>query len=170
MAAHVNPVSRRVHFALVMVFNAVAGLCVGCAARPELLHDGQGRSDLRQNVIAIDRDGRPHDPRKPAGLVWTEEQFEEQLRGMFAAMDAYHGTRPQGSRKRILVFVHGGLNETGDSLTAADREIDQIKYDAESGGYFPFFINWNSGLQDSYGEHLTSATQGCKQYDNPALR
>src|SRR6185369_13961929 len=47
------------------------------------------------------------------------------------------------------------------AVRSADYEIDRMIDD----GYYPIFVNWQSDLVDSYGEHLVSVTQGRKQYD-----
>jgi hypothetical protein len=128
----------------------VAAVLGGCAGAPMLIHSPEV---IRQHVIAVDGTGQPHDPMDPEGTADTLPQFGERISGIFSAMDQFH--QKTGSN-RILVFVHGGLNSWNDSLIAADSEMNDVM----NAGYYPIFINWNSDLLSTYGEHLTSITQG----------
>ena len=63
--------------------------------------------------------------------------------------------RPEGKR-RLLIFVHGGLNTQKTSVKRAVKlapEVDQA-------GYYPLFINWRSSLVNSYFDHLFFVRQG----------
>ena len=154
-------VNQRIALALAMC------LC-GCGQTPQPLHHNglQGRSDIHLNVIAVDSDGVARDP-VDFHRKLTPEEFSQQVQDILNAMDEFHD-RPEnrGKIKKILIFVHGGMNTPETALAAADQEIDGIKSD----GYFPIFVNWQSDLIDSYGEHLMRVTQGVKEYEHSALR
>jgi hypothetical protein len=139
---------------------AMTGLFIlgGCGASTPLAHSP---ADIRDHVIAVDGQGIPHDPASPDGAVLEMPQFRTQLAHLFGAMRHYHLAHPD---RKILIFVHGGLNAPASSLTAADGEIDRVM----AAGYYPIYLNWNSDLLNSYGEHLGSITQG--QADDSALR
>ncbi len=134
-----------------------AVLLVGCQSAYKPHH-----GDIEDHVITINRDGLPVKPVDPEGPPLGPGVFGGQIDRMFKAMDAYHAARAGAGPRRILIFVHGGLNSTEESLQAADCEINGIKDDAVMGGYYPIFINWNSDLFDSYGEHVLSVTQGAR--------
>ena len=57
----------------------------------------------------------------------------------------------------ILIFVHGGLNTQNATLERAAHLFPQILC---NGGAYPIFINWDSSLFSSYGEHLLNVRQG----------
>lgn len=120
--------------------------------------------DMRDYSIAVDRDGRARDPTDFKHTVYLPSQFQCKVAQIFKAMDNFHAQH-SGPRK-ILIFIHGGLNTPDDALYSASWEVDNLL----CAGYFPIFINWESDLFDSYGEHLGCVTQGEKAYDHPALR
>lgn len=64
--------------------------------------------------------------------------------------------RTGGTRKRILLFVHGGLNTAQTSIERVVEYSDRIRHD----GTYPIFLNWDSSLTSSYLEHLVLLRQG----------
>src|SRR6185436_1220364 len=56
----------------------------------------------------------------------------------------------------ILIFVHGGLNQTDASLERAERLAEEMKQK----NIYPIFIHWRSSLTSSYFEHLFFLRQG----------
>jgi pimeloyl-ACP methyl ester carboxylesterase len=66
--------------------------------------------------------------------------------------------------KRILIFVHGGLNSYSVSLGRVNLDTPKIA----GANYYPIFINWDSGLISSYLEHLWNVRQGeVRPYSGP---
>lgn len=63
------------------------------------------------------------------------------------------------NKKQIMIFVHGGLNSLGSGLDRAPL-VGEIKNNTSAKQYFPIFIDWDSGLMSSYGEHLVIIRQG----------
>ncbi len=122
----------------------------GCAAAPSLTHDAEC---LREHVITVDGKGRPHDPAVADGREYNMTEYRCQIAQMFEAMDAFYKTH---SDRKVLLFVHGGLNAPADSLQSADAEMDHVI----AAGYYPIYLDWNSDVLSTYGEHLTSITQG----------
>ena len=120
----------------------------GCAAPTRSI-------TVRQNIIAVTDIGAASDPAKQSTTI-TRQQLDEQIDGIFTAMDAYFAARPPGEPHKILIFVHGGLNPPDQSLDAAMNEIPQIK----QAGFFPIFINWNSALGDTYVNHVANLDEG----------
>ena len=64
--------------------------------------------------------------------------------------------REGGKRKRILLFVHGGLNTAQASISRAAELTHRIFEE----GTYPIFLNWDSSLTSSYLEHLVLLRQG----------
>ncbi len=131
---------------------------LGCAQPIHLIHAG---TVIRNHVIVIDGQGVPRDPTVPGGQKLEVQAFRDQIADMFSAMHKFHEGQ---TNCKVLLFVHGGLNLPASSLEAADKEIDRIL----QAGYYPIFLNWNSGLLDTYGEHVTRITQG--QTDDGMVR
>jgi len=63
-----------------------------------------------------------------------------------------------GSNKppRILIFLHGGLNTQAGSVERSAELCTRVAQE----GFFPIFINWQSALAISYGNHLFHIRQG----------
>jgi hypothetical protein len=137
---------------------SIAPLLTGCGSPSPLLHSP---AELRDHVISVDGHGLPHDPTSPDGPALRMPDFRSQLAHMFASMRRFHAAHPD---RKILIFVHGGLNAPASSLAAADAEMDQVI----AAGYYPIYLDWNSDLLSSYGEHLVNITQG--QQDDSLLR
>ena len=125
-------------------------LVSGCAAPSPFKHD---LAFLRQHVITVDGRGRAHDPSSAEGREYNMNEYREQIKQMLIAMRSFFKSHPD---RQILVFVHGGMNAPADSLRNADDEMDQVI----AAGYYPIYLNWNSDLLNSYGEHVSSITQG----------
>lgn len=153
---------------LIFPIAIVVAMIAGCAQPLHIVHDGKfhpaecrnGRwrdagvvPDIRDHVIAVDGQGRPHDPMMLNGEAMKLKDYRSRLAEIFASMRHFHESHPG---RKVLVFVHGGLNSPADSLMAADNEIERIM----DAGYYPIFLNWDSDLLDTYREHATSVTQG----------
>ncbi|HEY8750877.1 MAG TPA: hypothetical protein VIM11_23030 [Tepidisphaeraceae bacterium] len=136
------------------------GFCLlaGCGSPAPLAHSPD---DIRDHVISVDGHGIPHDPSSPEGAALEMPQFRSQLAHLFGSMRRFQSTHPD---RKILIFVHGGMNAPASSLTSADGEIDQVM----AAGYYPIYLDWNSDFLNTYGEHLATITQG--QADDSVLR
>jgi pimeloyl-ACP methyl ester carboxylesterase len=154
-----------------LIASAIA-TAAGCGSTPPRVHPG-----IQHYTIVVDGDGVGVDPtfstRHPnsrdAAQVKSRQRgwtYSSQLREVFAAMDEFHRDHlgPPGTPRKILIFVHGGLNEPVGSLDGAEADFNDIK--RSNLGYYPIFINWDSGLTSSYGEHLFDVRQGRKDDKN----
>jgi hypothetical protein len=122
----------------------------GCAGTPALSHSPE---IIREHVIAVDHNGRPHDPNFPDGPEYSMRQYRSQIQHIFQASDVFFAHR---SDRKFLIFVHGGLNSPADSLANADSEMNCVM----AAGYYPIYLDWDSGILSTYGEHILSITQG----------
>lgn len=61
------------------------------------------------------------------------------------------------SRKKPLIFIHGGLNDYNDSLERVTTTIDTILKDSD---YYPIFLIWPSEGLDTYTDSLVNYLQG----------
>ncbi len=139
-----------------IVISAVA-LLAACAAPLQNTPD-----QIRAHVLVVDGKGLPHDPFSPSADPFTMPQYRTRLDDIFADASTFFKGKP--GKKTILIFIHGGLNSPDDSLAAADLEMKNVI----AAGYYPIYIDWNSDLLNTYGEHCISLTQG--RTDNTIIR
>ncbi|MFY9344954.1 MAG: hypothetical protein WAT39_20845 [Planctomycetota bacterium] len=86
-------------------------------------------------------------PATTAGLA-----FAEQLRHIVAQPEWL-------AKKRVLIFVHGGLNSLPDGLERTARLVPAIR-DGSAGETYPILINWQSGVGSGYQDHLVKYHNG----------
>lgn len=66
---------------------------------------------------------------------------------------------PRKDPKKIMIFVHGGMNTQLQTIKRAEKLYNQIA----KAGYYPLFINWRASFTASYLEQLWYIRQGEKQ-------
>jgi hypothetical protein len=103
-----------------------------------------------KHVVVISRDGDALRPERSPRTAMSGNEFSKYVSDMLREMERSPGKR------RLLLYVHGGLNTYSQSL---DRAKKLTKLIAEA-GYYPIFVNWRSGLVDCYVEHLFRVRQG----------
>jgi len=120
--------------------------------------------------------------------------YSQYIENIFKKMDEYFNCNEEDesnpycgikalapSKKRIMFYVHGGLNSSTSSLknvtekfwinpkkpndTSSQIDLNPDDFKAQyqaikEAGYFPIFINWRSGLLTTYLEHLFRIRQG----------
>ncbi len=62
----------------------------------------------------------------------------------------------EASGKKLLIFVHGGLN----TQTGSVKRVEILTPRILNAGYYPIFINWRSSWAFSYSNHLFLVRQG----------
>jgi pimeloyl-ACP methyl ester carboxylesterase len=123
----------------------------------------------------FDRTGKAVDPKGNAGenrhswlLSYAEYQDHEyaaHIGKMVTAIKQW-GTPPKDGKpgkRKLLFFIHGGLNTQVGSLERMIDPFDGPKTRVDlikQAGYYPIFINWKSSLWSSYFEHLWEIRQG----------
>ncbi|MBV8216171.1 MAG: hypothetical protein JOZ08_23375 [Verrucomicrobia bacterium] len=93
------------------------------------------------------------------GVSPETSKYEAQLEQMFRAIE-------HQPRRRLLLFVHGGLTtlETANQLAQdVGRRIESSSPDT-----YPIFLNWDSGLLSSYNYHLAYERNGISYKGTPA--
>jgi hypothetical protein len=117
--------------------------------------------DLKYHVISIDEDGRPENPLVEQQRL-DDWQYKADIRAVLEHMTRYLEQSPD---RRVVIFIHGGLNEPDTSLQRAAQLYRTMR---DEDGCYPLFINWNSGLLSSYLEQASSIRQGAKYEDDRA--
>src|ERR1039458_5706747 len=109
-------------------------------------------------VVDINQRGQPVDPTNHPETI-SITCFDHQLDDIVAGIQAFNppaDKRDPNGRKRIVIFVHGGLNSPADAMERAEETFQQMKNE----GIYPIYINWNSDPFSTYGEHLVWVRQG----------
>lgn len=156
----------------------VAAFCalLGCGILPHRLHDHEGKKVDAPwaNIIMVNARGNPVDPtgnipvscRRKDDKDWCDglhtslndydeidqSKFEEQLHDMVKNIRI----RIPERKRKVLIFVHGGLNTQAETVQRAAALRSEIEKD----GYYPIFVNWQSSLVTSYKDHLVHIRQG----------
>ena len=116
-----------------------------------------------QKMVAINDEGDPklYAYQDDNRIVEPEEYtFDRQLDQMMSAVQ-------QSGRKKILIYVFGGMNSI-DSMVSITDEMARIIYTQSD--YYPIFISWESTLFECYLDHLFMIRRGAKSYTfGPAL-
>src|SRR5436190_2058514 len=134
----------------------VAIFAIGCQ------HARRVPDDLKYHVISIDEDGRAEDPLVEKRVL-KDPQYQKHIAAVLEHMSAYLDQSPN---HRVVIFIHGGLNEPDRSLERAAKLYRKM---LDEDDCYPIFINWNSGLVSAYLEQATSIRQGAK-YDSDSTR
>jgi len=92
----------------------------------------------------------------PENKPYKEIDENEYARYFENIINNIKNQKTDNGKKKILIFVHGGLNEFDSALERAKRLYPEISKD----NYYPVFIIWKSGLRSSYFEHLFKIRQG----------
>ncbi|MEP7014291.1 MAG: alpha/beta hydrolase [Verrucomicrobiota bacterium] len=121
------------------------------------LHDDQ----IGAHVIAAAPNGHPLRPRIHANGSDFKAEINErhpiEPNAYREYLDTLVKTLRDSKPRKILIFIHGGMNLPGGALRrsailGADPTLNEE--------YYPIFINWNSGPLSTYGEHLFLVRQG----------
>lgn len=134
---------------------------VACQAEPLNL-------DLRKHVLAFDEQGRAVDPvtRERIDREGDVDHLDEYVRKMLDAMELrceVQAIESGNPVRKILLYVHGGLNSSSASRQKAAEIIRKMQEEDDENWHYPVFITWPSGGASTYWEHLTSFRQGQTQ-------
>jgi hypothetical protein len=147
------PLTRLVPFAV------CALLVTGCGG-PALNPKDPTVSPLRNHVIEVDERGVPVDPLDPRSEHYSDAtryaRYQQRLDEVFSHMRDWHRTHVADGKRKILVFVHGGMTSRKEALNTAYARYRDIL----NAGYYPIFIDWESDIVSSYPEHLFRVRQG----------
>src|SRR5260370_20042006 len=125
---------------------AVVSLCFCSCGTVKLKED----STVTKHIIMADENGEPFDPRT-WGTMKLTNFTNIYLNELVQNVEKRSQVGPSGKR-RILIFVHGGLNTASASVKRA-VDLYSVILTNKDDSYYPIFINWRSGLTSSYFEH-----------------
>ncbi len=109
---------------------------------------------IDQHVIELNADGilldlRPGQKRRPLAI-------RNEASG-YLQTNIFGGFEKSG-KKKLLLFVHGGLNDRKQGMAHFWDDYGNIL----QGEYYPVFVVWPSGWSATYFEHLLWVRQGIK--------
>ncbi len=140
-----------------------AAVLAGCSSIPQV---------PTEHIVMVNGRGNPVDPtgnigcsEEPApckGSHFWLTAYPEVSRDRYAAylselFEAMKERAPVvNGKRRVLIFVHGGLNTQVGTIERAATLHGTIL----EAGYFPVFVNWQSSLFSSYLDHLLYVRKG----------
>lgn len=124
--------------------------------------------DWAKHVVAVDKRGRfapvkfinPNDDKIESKTDITNKCNPETNLDIHLA-NIVKSVQESG-RKKLLIFIHGGMNDSETSLGRVERDLPAIMKDHD---IYPIFIVWPSEMFDSYGDSLANYYQG--SWDHP---
>lgn len=124
----------------------------------------------KEHVLMFDSDGTAVNPEGNLGpnrhmkLLSSYPQYSDaEYQGHIAKILEESTKGNTHEPKRIMMFIHGGMNTQFDSIERVTSEFEQGKTRPQlmkEAGYYPIFVNWKSSLWSSYFEHLFYIRQG----------
>ncbi|MFG0318814.1 MAG: hypothetical protein ACF8XB_16190 [Planctomycetota bacterium JB042] len=118
--------------------------------------------EARRHVVSADADGAPIDPITREGLSCGggAASFCDYVDRLLAEADAACDRRRPGKPRRLLLFVHGGLNTHAGAVERAVANARRVLGESDPGDWaYPLFFTWPSGGVDSYFDHLLLVRQ-----------
>jgi pimeloyl-ACP methyl ester carboxylesterase len=97
---------------------------------------------------------------QPVGTC--SDEYSDHINEIYEGIEKFEPKQNPNKRK-ILLYIHGGLNSSIDSLSTITDPIEDGKDRLEhiiAQDYYPIFINWNSSLWSSYFDYLFFVRQG----------
>src|SRR5215831_13263476 len=108
----------------------------------------------RQMTTEEDCEGKPKDT--------CTDEYSAYLKELYGEIEKFK-PKQNTDTKKILLYIHGGLNSSIDSLSTVTDPIEDQKDRVEhiiAQDYYPIFINWDSSLWSSYFDYLLFVRQG----------
>jgi len=123
-----------------------------CRAQKEF----EFEKDYEPHILAIDGRGYarvPKDPRRKFGMEGNE--YKNYLNMMERAIVQQFR---KDSNTQVVIYIHGGLVSLKKGLKENKIIVDSMMKDNPH--IYPICMNWQSGLPQSYGQHLFQIRQG----------
>jgi hypothetical protein len=121
-------------------------------------------AELTNHVIRADEDGIARNP-ATGRLFQHAASFSAYVNNILARAEEFANTNqsPISSARpvRLLIHVHGGLNDYSDTDRRVHTLADQIM-NSPGESFYPIFFSWPSNFKSTYCEHLFSVRQGEK--------
>ena len=107
-------------------------------------------TEVRQHAVELGNDGRVTD-------YLTEDERTRSLAHQVTVLpDRWFRSRPAKEKKRLLLYVHGGLNSKEDGL----KRAKVLGRAFEANGCYPLFVVWQTGLIESLKDIFSDWRKG----------
>ncbi|HEY1921471.1 MAG TPA: hypothetical protein VGG44_01800 [Tepidisphaeraceae bacterium] len=117
----------------------------GCTPKyPDNLYYHVIEFDPNGKIVDLYKNERPKNVPPP-------DQFNDILNNMQTSLAGK-------SNPKVILYVHGGLNTPSEAIDVAQQHLGDIT--KEDPSCYPIFVIWDSGLLDTYREHLFDVRQG----------
>jgi hypothetical protein len=125
---------------------------------------------LSMHTIFIDRDGEPlkyengefvsydKDRSENNTDMFKETQIKRILKNIDKFFESDNGRETK--QKKILIYIHGGLNSHKESLELAAKRVCRMASSKNEVRYYPIFVNWDSEPFGSLRDHFFLVRQG----------
>jgi predicted chitinase len=100
-----------------------------------------------QHSVVFGNDGRV------SRYLTEDEQPRKLQQQVFALPDTWFRAQPAGTRKRLVVYAHGGLNSEEEAIKRASA----MGRFFIGNGCYPIFLVWKTGLLESISDILVDA-------------
>ncbi|MGF6109098.1 hypothetical protein [Pseudomonas frederiksbergensis] len=141
----------------VMLWGCTLLIIAGCANRQT-----EPESDphlARLHTIYIDGSGNLLDPKtkKPVSTSSDPQTIhDEEARYANAILTDFKRFKGSNKNRKMVLFIHGGLNEFEVATKRATKYTDLMLDD----DLYPVFIGWDSGFLTNYWDHLVKIRKG----------
>lgn len=164
LAARVESPSISLLLCLFMLVTILSGCTINAPSQHILMVNGLGNPiDPSPNFFGKHLSYVPFVTYEQMSEAQFTHHLDEMMTGLIAKAPDANGKR------KVLIFVHGGLNAAKDSIARAER----LRGPFEKAGYFPVFVNWESSFPTSYFDHLFNIRQGRRTFNwccgNPGI-
>ncbi len=115
---------------------------------------------INKHVIAINRRGEFKPIQFEYGSLCSHKPELDVNKHLDTIIESFQ----KSGKKRLMLFIHGGMNKYASSIGRLDRDINKILKERPED--YPLFISWPSEPLDSYGDSINNSYQGT--WDNDA--
>ncbi|MEM9625327.1 MAG: hypothetical protein AAGA21_03775 [Pseudomonadota bacterium] len=137
----------------------------GCVSSPIAdRYDDEDHAWLR-HVVVSDSRGKFDHHLLPPGYRCLEEKGRGEIEAchldeVFAGL-AEHVI--ETAEPKLLIFIHGGLNAPHAALRRVEKDHEKIM----AAGYYPIFLNWQTGGINAYFDQIYNIRQGERVEQGP---
>lgn len=104
-----------------------------------------------EHMLCVDSDGGPAVLAIDGDEGDRAQDHESHAREIVAAFRTWSAANHS---RRIMLIVHGGLVSMRTAVADAEKVMAAMGQDPPDEPCFPIFVNWETGIGTSYGDHL----------------
>lgn len=109
--------------------------------------------DWARHVVAVNGRGEF----KPVKFTHPDCNKQDPVSNLNDHLEQIVKSAGASSTKKLLIFIHGGMNDYESSLGRVERDLSDMMRDVDT---YPIFVIWPSEMFDSYGDSIAHYYQG----------